>query len=116
MTPLDPFSEVVRAVHWNNSCGCCKGEPHLKTEDRNVQESEKRCRLLPVYEGVTDGAPVHPPDLSTQGMFINTDDDLAVGATMHPNLRLALSDATVQLSAIVEDVGPGEGVRVQFLI
>jgi PilZ domain-containing protein len=87
----------------------------LPTEEQDIQCNEKPCQLVAIFEGENQGAPVHPPDLSTLGMFINTREDLSVGAVLNLNFRLLLSEVEVGVRAQVRRTMPGVGVGVEFL-
>ena len=85
------------------------------TEERVVDRRILSCHLAPVFEGATDHAPVHPPDLSTRGMFINTPDNLPVGSLLRLQFRLALTNIPIAVEAEVRHVVEGVGVGVEFI-
>jgi hypothetical protein len=85
------------------------------TDHREVDRHAMPCRLAPVFHGATDGAPVHPPDLSTRGMFINTPDRLSVGSLLQLQFRLALTGFEVAVEAEVRHIVEGVGVGVEFV-
>ncbi len=87
----------------------------LKIRDQQVQTRELSCDLAVVYDGATDGLPVHPPDLSTRGMFINTRQSLPVGSISALRFRLALSGVELTVRAEVRFCVPGIGVQVEFV-
>lgn len=81
--------------------------------DRKVDRHVMSCRLAPVFEGTTDGAPVLPPNLITRGMFINTSQFLPTGLVL--KLRLPLSGREFLLRAEVRHGVPVQGVGVKFV-
>lgn len=87
----------------------------FKIRDQQVQTRELSCDLAVVYDGATDGVPVHPPDLSTRGMFINTRQSLPVGSISELHFRLALSGVELTVRAEVRLCVPGIGVQVEFV-
>ena len=92
------------------------GQRHEQQEkQRHSQSTEPVYNLAPVFADVTEGAPVHPPDLSTRGMFINTDDELPIGAILNLQFRLALSEAEVIVRAEVRHRIPHVGVGIEFI-
>ena len=85
------------------------------SDNRKVHLRVMSFHLDPVFEGATDHAPVHPPDLDTHGMFINTPDHLPVGSVMQLQFRLALTDVEIAVEANVRHVVEGFGVGVEFV-
>ncbi len=85
------------------------------TDVRKVGRHVMSCHLDPVFRGATDGAPVHPPNLSTRGMFINTLDPLSVGSVLQLQFRLALTEIQVAVEAEVRHIVEGVGVGVEFV-
>ena len=67
------------------------------------------------YEGQTEEIAVRPPDLSPNGMFVNTHKDLPQGAVLKLKFRLARTGVPVQLRCEVRYCLPGVGVGVQFI-
>jgi PilZ domain len=55
------------------------------------------------------------PDVSPQGMFINTSQKFPEGAVLNLNFRLALSGAEIQTRCEVRYCQPGVGVGVEFI-
>jgi PilZ domain len=68
-----------------------------------------------VYEGRFEAVPIRPPDISVQGMFIQTVHHLAEGAVLKVRFRLARSRHEVQARAEVRYCLPGVGVGVEFV-
>ena len=85
------------------------------TGHRDVERHVMFCRMASIYEGKADGVPVHPPDLSTRGMFINTLDQLLVGSVLQLQFRLALTGIQVAVEAEVRHIVEGVGVGVEFV-
>jgi PilZ domain-containing protein len=85
------------------------------TGDRKTPRHFMPCHLAPVFDGATDGALVHPPDLSTRGMFINTANQLTIGAPLQLTFRLALTEMEIAVEAVVRHVIEGQGVGVEFV-
>jgi hypothetical protein len=67
------------------------------------------------YEGHTEEIAVRPPDLSPNGMFVNTQKDLPQGAVLKLKFRLARTGILVQVRCEVRYCLPGVGVGVQFI-
>lgn len=86
-----------------------------ENEDREVERYELPCDLGVVYEGASGHVPVHPPDLSTRGMFINTSECFAVGSVLKVHFRLARCNFEVNVRAEVRHCLPGVGIGVEFL-
>ena len=90
-------------------------EDKSKIDARDVKRHEMLSDLSVVYEGATDGIPVHPPDLSTRGMFINTPAHFPVGAVLKLHFCLIHSGYELNLRAEVCHCVPGVGVGVEFV-
>ena len=86
-----------------------------KNEATMVESCGATCTLSVVFEGATEGTPVHPPDLSLQGMFINTSEDFPVGAVLPLNFRLINSGFELNARGKVRHCLPGVGVGVEFV-
>ncbi len=67
------------------------------------------------YEGHTEEVAARPPDVSRQGMFINTTRDFPEGAVLNLRFRLALTRAEIHTRCEVRYCLPGVGVGVEFL-
>ena len=67
------------------------------------------------YEGKMEEVPIRPPDMSAQGMFIQTAQRFAEGAVLKVRFRLARSRHEVQARAEVRYCLPGVGVGVEFV-
>jgi hypothetical protein len=73
------------------------------------------CDLSIYYEGSTEDITVRQPDLSTRGMFVNTNKDLPIGAILKLKFRLAGTGVLVQTRAEVRYCLAGVGVGVEFI-
>jgi hypothetical protein len=71
--------------------------------------------LSVTYEGHSDDVPTHVPDISTTGMFINTNRAFPEGAVLNVKFRLTNSGTEVQSRAEVRYCLPGVGVGVEFI-
>lgn len=71
--------------------------------------------LVVVYEGSSLHLPVKPPDISPQGMFINTAREFQVGAVLKISFWLVHADFEVHTRAEVRYCLPGVGVGVEFI-
>jgi hypothetical protein len=68
-----------------------------------------------VYEGRTEFVPVHPPDISPTGMFINTPAILPEGAVLKIAFRLAKSNYPINVRCEVRYCLNGVGIGVEFI-
>lgn len=68
-----------------------------------------------IYEGHSESIPVRPPDISPQGMFINTADHFPEGAVLKVRFLLTRSNVEVSTRAEVRYCLPGVGIGVEFL-
>jgi hypothetical protein len=80
----------------------CARYPHLR-------------ELSLVYEGRADVVCIHPPDISTQGMFINTALRYPEGTVLKLRFRLTRSCVEIFARGEVRYCLPGVGIGVQFL-
>jgi len=97
----------------------------MKTTSLNVQpgvtpRGDKRyyahfSELSYSYEGKIEEVPIRPPDVSVQGMFIQTGRHFPDGAVLKVRFRLARSRYEVQARAEVRYCLPGVGVGVEFV-
>jgi PilZ domain len=71
--------------------------------------------LSVMYEGSTEDVAQRLPDISTRGMFINTNRRFPEGAVLNVKFRLALSGVEVQARAEVRYCLAGVGVGVEFV-
>ena len=73
------------------------------------------CDLSVSYEGHSENIVTRLPDLSTRGMFINTNRTFPEGAVLNVRFRLTLSGVRIQTRAEVRYCQPGVGVGVEFI-
>ncbi|MGB0036698.1 MAG: PilZ domain-containing protein [Candidatus Acidiferrales bacterium] len=71
--------------------------------------------LSVTYEGHSEDVATRPPDISTRGMFINTNRDFPEGAVLNVQFRLALSGVAVRSRCEVRYCLAGVGVGVEFV-
>ncbi|MGO8791024.1 MAG: PilZ domain-containing protein [Terriglobia bacterium] len=71
--------------------------------------------LSVTYEGHSEEIPVRVPDISTQGIFINTSQSFPEGAVLALQFRLTRTDVRVKTRAEVRYCLPGVGVGVEFV-
>jgi hypothetical protein len=71
--------------------------------------------LSVTYEGSTEDVAQRLPDISTRGMFINTNRRFPEGAVLNVKFRLALSGIEIQARAEVRYCLTGVGVGVEFV-
>jgi PilZ domain len=71
--------------------------------------------LSVTYEGHSEDIATHLPDLSTRGMFINTNRVFPEGAVLIVKFRLATSGTEIQSRAEVRYCLAGVGVGVEFI-
>lgn len=67
------------------------------------------------YEGRDEHVAVRPPDISPQGMFVNTQTYFPEGAILNLTFRLGLSGAEVSARGEVRYCLRGVGVGVEFI-
>ena len=68
-----------------------------------------------MYEGKFEEVPIRQPDVSVQGMFIQTVRHFAEGAVLKVRFRLARSGHEVHARAEVRYCLPGVGIGVEFV-
>ena len=66
------------------------------------------------YEGRGGSIPIHPPDISPNGMFVNTSTHFPEGAVLNLRFRLTHSNVEVQTRGEVRYCLPGTGIGVEF--
>ena len=71
--------------------------------------------LQVVYEGFSRQVAVRAPDISAQGMFINTPQVFPNGTVLKIRFRLGHSGHVIQTRGEVRYCLPGVGVGVEFL-
>ncbi len=80
-------------------------------------ESRHTCisELQVVYEGFGRHVEVRAPDISTQGMFINTPQVFPEGTVLKIRFRLGHGGKMIQTRGEVRYCLPGVGVGVEFI-
>lgn len=90
-----------------------------KTRAVTVEQRRSERTLYPdlrvIYNGLADTTETRPPDLSRDGMFINTPFIFVPGADLQVRFDLICTGATVETQARVRYCDPGVGIGVQFL-
>jgi PilZ domain len=89
----------------------CKITKILRREARLSQLSE----LHLTYEGRGGSVPIRPPDISTNGMFVNTSTHFPEGAVVNLRFRLTRSNIEVQTRGEVRYCLAGIGIGVEFI-
>ena len=88
----------------------------VKPSEQRVEGRHTCCRdLHVVYEGFGRHVEVRAPDLSTQGMFINTPQVFPEGTVLKIRFRLGHSGKMIQTRAEVRYCLPSVGVGVEFI-
>ena len=67
------------------------------------------------YEGGSGSIPIRPPDISSNGMFVNTSTHFPEGAVVNLRFRLTRSNVEVQTKCEVRYCLPGTGIGVEFV-
>jgi hypothetical protein len=67
------------------------------------------------YEGFSRDIPVHVPNLSTTGMFVNTALSLPEGAILRLNFLLPRTNVHISARAEVRYCLPGAGLGLEFI-
>ena len=87
-----------------------------KVSEHRVESRHSCCTDLQViYEGFGRHIEVRAPDISTQGMFINTPQAFPEGTGLKVRFRLGRTRRLIQLRGEVRYCLPGVGVGVEFL-
>ena len=68
-----------------------------------------------VYEGASLDIPVRAPDISADGMFINTAQRFPEGAVLRIRFRLSRANRVITARGEVRYCLPGVGVGVEFI-
>lgn len=71
--------------------------------------------LSVTYEGYSEDVITRPPDISTRGMFINTNRSLPEGAVLNVRFRLTHSGVEIRSRCEVRYCLAGVGVGVEFI-
>jgi hypothetical protein len=93
------------------------GNNHSKnwTSPRLAPRFSSLRELSVSYEGFSEDIVTRPPDVSTRGMFINTNRKFPEGAVLNVHFRLALTGVEVRSRCEVRYCLPGVGVGVEFI-
>lgn len=67
------------------------------------------------YEGSSKPVPVHVPDISPKGMFINTSQFFPIGSVVNVSFRLTRRDFQVETRAEVRYCLEGVGIGIEFV-
>ncbi len=87
----------------------------LLVEDRVVSRFQQLRELAIEYEGSEQSIPLRPPDISTRGMFINTNRHFPQGAVLKVRFTLARTGREVRARAEVRYSLAGVGIGVEFV-
>lgn len=71
--------------------------------------------LSVTYEGHSEDVALRPPDISTRGMFINTNRNFPEGSVLNVQFKLGQSGAQVSTRAEVRYCLAGVGVGIEFI-
>ncbi|HTS11958.1 MAG TPA: PilZ domain-containing protein [Candidatus Limnocylindrales bacterium] len=85
------------------------------TTARQVRRISPLRDLSVTYEGRSEDVALRPPDISTRGMFINTNQSFPEGAVLIVQFRLGHSGVEISTRAEVRYCLPGVGVGVEFV-
>jgi hypothetical protein len=93
-----------------------------RSRDSEEFDSERReiryqqlSELHLTYEGGGCEVPIRPPDISLNGMFINTSTHFPEGAVVNLRFRLARSNIEIRTRGEVRYCLPGIGIGVEFI-
>ena len=84
-------------------------------ERQNKRHHAHFSELFITHEGYSEEIPLRPPDLSVQGMFIQTVRRFPEGAVLKVRFRLARSLYEVTARGEVRYCLPGVGIGVEFV-
>jgi hypothetical protein len=110
-TPGSARDHAVAAS--SGACHCEGPEPY--SVPRSSPRTANYRDLCMIYEGSHEQLPVHAPDLSTSGLFINTSRYFPQGAVLNLSFRLARSGREVKARGEVRYCMPGVGIGVEFV-
>jgi PilZ domain len=88
---------------------------HTRKKTRLTPRFSSLRDLSVTYEGHSEDVATHPPDISTRGMFFNTNRTFPEGAVLNVRFRLANSGVEIQTRAEVRYCLSGVGVGVEFV-
>ena len=88
----------------------------VKPSEQRMESRHTCCsELHVVYEGFSRHVEVRAPDISTQGMFINTPQVFPEGTVLKIRFRLGHSGKMIQTRGEVRYCLPNVGVGVEFI-
>ncbi len=82
---------------------------------RNWERYPHLRELSLLYEGRNEDIVVRPPDISSQGMFINTPSYFPEGAVLKLKFKLTRSNVEIDTRGEVRYCLPGVGIGVEFV-
>jgi len=82
---------------------------------RRLQRHQHLSELSVTYEGSNETFPIHPPNISTRGMFINTSAVFPEGSVLKLTFRLARTGARIAARCEVRYCLVGTGLGVEFV-
>ena len=82
---------------------------------RRFPRHQHLSELSLTYEGSNTTVRIHPPNISTKGMFINTSVPFPEGSVLKLNFRLAQTGARISVRCEVRYCLPGAGLGVEFI-
>ena len=88
-------------------------DQNISTRDTTRYSGYRDLQIL--YEGSSQDIPVRAPDISLQGMFINTAKHFAEGAVIKISFRLSRTNHVVRVRAEVRYCLEGVGIGVEFI-
>ena len=92
----------------------CKSKPKAII-DRQYERYSYLRDLTIAYEGQTEKITVRTPDISPNGMFVNTAHHFPEGAILHISFLLPHTQARIESRCEVRFSLPGVGVGVEFV-
>lgn len=91
---------------------------HSSKTSSSVRSSARLATLRELsvtYEGHSEDVALRPPDISTRGMFINTNRNFPEGSVLNVQFRLGRSGIQVTTRAEVRYCLAGVGVGIEFI-
>jgi hypothetical protein len=84
-------------------------------DSRRYSRHQQLSELSLTYEGSNETLSVHPPNISTKGMFINTGVVFPEGSVLKLSFRLARTGAKIAARCEVRYCLAGAGLGVEFV-
>jgi PilZ domain len=88
-------------------------QTQLRAERRPVQNLYRDLKVF--YDGVSESVDVRSPDLTAEGMFLNTRREFRAGARLSLRFELLRTSVLVQTMFRVQYYVPEVGVAVKFV-